>query len=110
MSLQYVCEQCDNEGKSEIFNTEKELKNHIKKIHKTNSYADEQLKKLEKVCLDLGITTHSYNRISNIMKKILKNQTKDIAEEMLSWSIEDLLNEQKILRKQKEEKTELWEE
>jgi len=72
--------------------------------------ANKDVKNLELICKDIGITSSQYKSITNIVDKMLRHMAQEIADETLKWSYEDLKKQQEETKKEKLDRTGIWHE
>lgn len=72
--------------------------------------ANKDVKNLEFICKDIGITSSQYKSITNIVDKMLRHMAQEIADETLKWSYEDLKKQQEETKKEKLDRTGIWHE
>jgi len=78
-------------------------------MSQSNPKADEILQKLEVECLSYGMTTDQFGRILSKIMKLLKSYGQDFHSEIIKWTVEDFLREQKELIEEQKNKTGVWE-
>ncbi len=70
--------------------------------------ADKDVKTLELICKDMGLTSSQYKSITSIVDKMLRHMAQEIADETLKWSYEDLKKQQEETKNEKLDKTGIW--
>ena len=72
--------------------------------------ADNDLKTLQIICKDIGISSSQYKSITGVVQKLLQHMAQEMADETLKWSYEDLLKQQDETKNEKLDKTGIWKE
>ncbi len=74
----------------------------------SSKLADKDLKSLEIICKDIGMTSSHYKAVIGVVQKLLRHMAQEMADETLKWSNEDLLKQQEETKKEKLDKTGIW--
>ena len=72
--------------------------------------ANKDLKLLEIICKDIGMTSTQYKAVTGVVDKMLRHMAQEISDETLKWNNEDLLKQQEETKREKLDKTGIWRE